>query len=222
MMIPQGCRAATRHYCQVPHGNRPAIIPEHRRDARPAVACLRAKIAALPLEPLRARRDSAPRLALAAAPPVRLPCPARCAAQCLAARCAAARAVWSTRDDRHPDRSDRTQRSPSRQAQTRPATARRPIAAAARTVQAVPVDRAVLPAQPGRHPELGTASAAAPGRAGGSAPTALLVGHCRRTTGRPPPEPRTAPARRPENPGPAPPRRCPCTAEQTAAEQGQI
>src|SRR3989344_220784 len=168
--------------------------------------------------PLLARRHFAPRLALAAAPPVRLPCPARFAAQCLAARCTAARAVWSTRDDRHPDRGDRAQRRAGRQAQARPAITGRPIAAAARTVQAVPVDRAVLPAQPGRHPELGAASAAAPGRAGGSTPTALLVGHRRRAVGRPPPEPRTASARRPENPGPAPPRRCPCTAEQTAAE----
>ena len=51
-------------------------------------------------------------------------------------------------------------------------------AAATGAVQAVPVDVAVLSAQPRRHPELGAAGAAAPGRSSRNPPGAVLAGHC--------------------------------------------
>ena len=113
--------------------------------------------------PPRARRHFAPCPALALASSVRLPCARRDCTQRVAAGHAPARAVRPPGNDRRSDRDHRSQRGAGRQAQTRHRCAGYRGAAATRIVQAVPVDGAVLPAQPGRYVELGPAGAAAPG-----------------------------------------------------------
>src|SRR5690606_27770994 len=88
-------------------------------------------------------------------------------------------------------------------------------------VQAVPLDRPVLSAQPWRHLQLGLAGAAAPGRAGRSPPGALLACRNRGQSGRLSPEPGTTSAGRPENHRPASTGCCSLAAGSVATEQGQ-
>src|SRR5690606_16394681 len=197
-------RAATRPYAEYRTQNRRRIIPEQRavaRSARRPFALVKIAVHLPGID--RDRPLSPPRPALALAPPVRLPRPGRRAGRRTATGRAPARAVRPPRSDRRAGRNQRPQRVARGQVEGRARTARPAPPAAAHAVPAVPVDGAVLPAQPRRHPELGAAGAAAPGRAGRGAPGAGVEPDPRRHGGRPAPEPRAAPARRPAHPGPA-------------------
>ncbi|MND83817.1 hypothetical protein D3C80_756910 [compost metagenome] len=138
--------------------------PSSRASPLPQLICVHSFFCCLLIEiPPRARRHFAPRPAFAAAPPVRLPRSGRRPARPVAPRHAPAGTVRPTGDDRYSGGSHRHQRSAGRETQAGPGPARRYATAAARAVQAVPVDVPVLPAQPRRHFELGAAGFAAPG-----------------------------------------------------------